>query len=237
MISVLIGARADLSLVDDRLFQIDRFLGFDWYAHAAWVNAQAAWFNEILRFCYQSYGLQAVILIPALFIRNHSDQGQRFVMVFYITGMITALIAPLIPAEAMYLHFHIDPASFPNAQPAAALLHAPEFIAMRNHTTDVLLYPGMGLVTFPSFHAAMAVILIYASIPMPLMRLWALPVNFGMILATPFHGGHYMIDVVAGLVIAFFAVWCAETILPPRSQASGVFLSQLGSEADKASPL
>ncbi len=233
MISILIGARANLPLADETLLRIDHFLGFDWYAHARWINEQPDWLNSFLRFCYQSYGMQAIILIPALFIRGHSDQGQRFVMTFYITGMITAVIATLIPAEAMYIHYNIDPSSFGHVEPAAALLHAPELMAMRNHTTNVLIYPGMGLVTFPSFHTTMAIILIYASIPLPLMRLWALPVNLGMILATPYHGGHYLIDLVAGFVIGFFGVWCAETILPPRSQASGLFLSQLGTEAEK----
>ncbi|MBY0407573.1 MAG: phosphatase PAP2 family protein, partial [Rickettsiales bacterium] len=232
MITVLLGARLGLPLTDDVLVKIDRFLGFDWYAHAEWLAEQPGWFNEFLKFCYQSYGMQAVILIPALFIRGHSDQGQRFVMVFFITGMITALFATLLPAEAMFIHFHVDPSLYPNMEPAAALLHERELNAMRNATTSVLVYPGMGIVTFPSFHTVMAIILMYASIPLPLMRLWAIPVNLGMIFSTPFHGGHYLIDVVAGLVIGFFGVYFAENILPPRSQEAGVFLNQLGSEAD-----
>lgn len=237
MVTVLMGARLNLPLVDDALLKTDHFLGFDWYAHAAWINQQPEWVNSLLKFAYQSYGMQAVILIPALFIRGHSDQGQRFVMVFYITGMITGILASLLPAEAMYIHYHIDPHTLGPVEPAAALLHAPELIAMRHHTTDVLVYPGMGLVTFPSFHTTMAIILIYASIPLPLMRLWALPLNLAMILATPYHGGHYLIDVMAGFVIGFFGIWCAETILPPRSQAPGIFLNQLGTEADTTPPV
>ncbi len=236
MITVLLGARLNLPMWDDTLFKIDHFLGFDWRAHAAWLNDAPHWFNETLKFAYQSYGMQAVILVPALFIRGHSDQGQRFVMVFFIAGMITAILASFIPAEAMFLHFHIDPSAYPNIEPAAALLHEPELLAMRNRTTDVLLYPGMGIVTFPSFHTAMAIILMYASIPLPLMRLWAIPLNLAMIISTPFNGGHYLIDVIAGLIIGFYAVYCAERILPPRSQAAGMFLAQLGNDADNAPP-
>lgn len=236
MVTILLGARLGLPLADDSLMKIDHFLGFDWYAHAQWLNDQPAWFNEFLKFCYQSYGLQAVILIPALFIRGHSDQGQRFVMVFFITGMITAFLASVIPAEAMYLHFHVDPTIYTHLEPAASILHEPELMAMRNRTSDVLVYPGMGLVTFPSFHTVMAIILIYASIPLPLMRLWAIPVNLGMIISTPFHGGHYLIDVMAGFIIGFVGVYCAETILPPRSQASGLFLNQLGTDTESSPP-
>ena len=236
MITLLLGARLNLPLTDDTLFKIDHFLGFDWNAHAAWLNDQPNWFNEFLKFCYQSYGLQAVILIPILFIRGHSDQGQRFVMVFLITGMITALLATLIPAEAMYLHYHIDPTMFKHVEPAASILHEPELMAMRNRTSDVLVYPGMGIVTFPSFHTVMAIILIYVSVPLPLMRLWAIPVNLGMIIATPFHGGHYLIDVIAGSLIGFFGVYCAEAILPPRSQEAGLFLNQLAKNTETDPP-
>lgn len=236
MVTLLLGARLNLPMTDETLYNIDRFLTFDWYAHARWLNEQPHWFNEFLKFCYQSYGMQAIILIPALFIRGHSDQGQRFVMVFFLSGMVTAILASLLPAEAMYMHFHLDPASYPNLEPAAAFLHRAELYAMRGHTTDNLVYPGMGIVTFPSFHTTMAILLIYASIPMPWMRLWAIPVNLGMIIATPFHGGHYLIDVIGGLIIGFACVYWAETILPPRSQDSSPWLDQLGTDTDNAPP-
>jgi membrane-associated phospholipid phosphatase len=236
MVTILIGSRLDLPLIDDTLVKIDHFLGFDWYAHAAWLNDQPHWFNKTLEFCYQSYGMQAVILVPALFIRGQSDQAQRFVMIFYITGMVTSLIATFLPAEAMYLHFHVDPAAYPNLNAAAARLHEPELLAMRHRTTDVLVYPGMGLVTFPSFHSTMAILLMYASISLPFMRLWAIPLNLGMIISTPFHGGHYLIDTIAGLIIGFYGVYWAERILPPRSQAASVLLNQLGSTADTRPP-
>lgn len=236
MIAVLLGARMNLPLIDDALMKIDHFLGFDWRHHAAWLNDQPAWFNAFLAFCYQSYGMQAVILVPALFIRRQSDQAQRFVMVFLFTGMVTALLSALLPAEAMFLHFGIDPAAYPNLEPAAALLHQPELLAMRHHTTNMLVYPGMGLVTFPSFHTSMGVILIYVAINLPLLRLVAIPLNLGMIFSTPFHGGHYLVDIIAGIVIAFIGIYGAERVLPPRSQAASALLNQLGSAAERTPP-
>lgn len=236
MMTLLLGARLDLPMIDDGLLAIDRFLGFDWRGHAQWLMQQPRWFNDFLRFCYQSYGMQAVILIPILFIRNHSDYAQRFVMAFYITGMMTAVIATFLPAEAMFAHFNIQPEEYPGLEAAAARLHLPELTAMRSHATDELLYPGMGIVTFPSFHTVMAVLLIYVSIPFRLVRWIAIPINIGMVVSTPYHGGHYLIDVIAGLVIAFIGIYLAERILPPRSQASGIFLTQLGNAADTAAP-
>jgi hypothetical protein len=236
MVTLLLGARLNLPMIDDALIAIDHFIGFDWREHAHWLYQQPAWFNDFLRFCYQSYGMQAVLLIPILFIKNQSDYGQRFVMAFYMTGMMTAIIATLLPAEAMFMHFNIQPEEYPGLEAAAARLHEPELTAMRARVTSEILYPGMGIVTFPSFHTVMAVLLIYVSIPFRLVRWIAIPINIGMIFATPFHGGHYLTDVIGGLVIAFLGIYWAERILPPRSQASGVFLTQMGNVTETGIP-
>jgi membrane-associated phospholipid phosphatase len=65
---------------------------------------------------------------------------------------------------------------------------------------------GGGIVTFPSMHAAIAVIYIYCA----RHRLWALlvlaPWNLMMLASTPTVGGHYLVDVIAGIAIALASI-------------------------------
>ena len=69
-----------------------------------------------------------------------------------------------------------------------------------------------GVVPFPSFHAATAVIYLWALWAVWWMRPVAIVANIGMLLATPYIGGHYFVDVFAGIGIAVTAIAAAGLI-------------------------
>jgi membrane-associated phospholipid phosphatase len=70
-----------------------------------------------------------------------------------------------------------------------------------------------GIITFPSFHAALGVIFMVGLWPVPVLRWIGAVVNGLMILATPIDGGHYFIDVFAGIVIAVLCLVAAPRIV------------------------
>ncbi len=59
-----------------------------------------------------------------------------------------------------------------------------------------------GVVTFPSFHTASAVFLIYVARRSPWTLCVSAPLNLTMIVATPLGGGHYLVDLLAGAAVA-----------------------------------
>jgi membrane-associated phospholipid phosphatase len=63
-----------------------------------------------------------------------------------------------------------------------------------------------GIVTFPSFHAAGAMLYLWALWTIRWMRPIALICNVLLLLSTPIDGGHYFIDVVAGVSLAILAI-------------------------------
>jgi len=69
-----------------------------------------------------------------------------------------------------------------------------------------------GIITFPSLHAALAVIPIVALWPIPRLRWLILALNIVMLAATPIDGSHYFIDVIAGIVVAAIAVLTAGAL-------------------------
>jgi hypothetical protein len=70
----------------------------------------------------------------------------------------------------------------------------------------------VGIVTFPSFHAAAAVLYLWALWCVWWMRPLALLANGAMLLATPIGGGHYFVDVFAGMAVAVLAIAAALRI-------------------------
>ncbi len=78
--------------------------------------------------------------------------------------------------------------------------HIDDLVQSRNGLWTTLDFTKVnGIVTFPSFHAIFAVIFTYV---VRQVR-WALaiiaPLNAVMLLSTPIVGGHYLVDVVAGI--------------------------------------
>lgn len=72
-----------------------------------------------------------------------------------------------------------------------------------------------GIITFPSMHASIALIMALAAWPILVLRWIFLTVNVIMVVSTPVDGGHYFIDVVAGLAIAA-AGWVAASAIVER---------------------
>jgi membrane-associated phospholipid phosphatase len=63
-----------------------------------------------------------------------------------------------------------------------------------------------GIVTFPSFHAAAAILYLWALWANSWMRVIALICNALLLLSTPIDGGHYFIDVIAGVSLAILSI-------------------------------
>ena len=63
-----------------------------------------------------------------------------------------------------------------------------------------------GLITFPSFHTAGALMFIWALRTVPYVRWPSITLNVALIVATPVDGAHYFIDLVGGAAVAFAAI-------------------------------
>jgi membrane-associated phospholipid phosphatase len=88
-----------------------------------------------------------------------------------------------------------------------ASLHVPEIMGQRDGTIiNISRLAPTGLVTFPSFHAAGAVLLAWAVSHIPYLRLPGLLLSILMLAATPLHGSHFLTDVLAGMILAALSI-------------------------------
>jgi membrane-associated phospholipid phosphatase len=69
-----------------------------------------------------------------------------------------------------------------------------------------------GLITFPSFHTTLAVLFVAALREHRLALVIGAVVNGLMLLSIPSEGGHYLVDVFAGALVAAVAIWAASRI-------------------------
>jgi hypothetical protein len=210
-VGTYISAYMSMPLVDEKLIAIDAMLGFDWRNYMLLIDS-TPWLANVLTFAYDSTAAQMVILLSLLFFQ-HSAHAQRVYIVLLFSGALTIILSGLFPAVGAYIFYHYDSTVMPSI-PASARIHEEFFMALYHHTIDTITHPNAGVVTFPSFHTVFAVVLFYASLPYKWLRFPSFALNALMIAATPFNGGHYLADIIGGIIITVMGIYIAERILP-----------------------
>lgn len=201
---------------DAALHRLDLALGLDWVAWLGWLDRHA-WLAPLLTFAYNSYMFQGLILTLVLCFSGHAMAARSMILAMLVAGAVTVVISGLLPALSTFEYLKLSPADYPNLRPAAAFIHLRDLLAL--HAGDAFVFDTtrtQGIITFPSYHAALALILLFAGWSHPLLRWPFVVLNIGMIVATPIDGGHYFVDVFAGLGIACVAHVVARRVLAPR---------------------
>jgi hypothetical protein len=216
-----IVASANFPLVDAPLMALDRALGLDWMAQFNFIYSHHA-----LLYCtvlaYGMIGWQVFGVPIVLGATRRYRRLQEFTLAFAVALVVTTVISVFTPAMGTYdfLHVTTDPNIF---TPGAYLDQLKDLPMVRDGSLRHLeLMKLTGIVTFPSFHAATAALYLWAFWPVRWFRPVAVVANVGMLLATPLGGGHYFIDVFAGIAVAAAAIiaaqWIAGLLTRPAPQ-------------------
>jgi len=199
-------ARTNLPLCDTALISLDQAVGIDWRSFVNFMMNQQA-LMLVLNVAYASLHYQCPLLLPLLFLVGQHDEGMQFALAWSISLAATVLIFPFAPALGGYLHYQLDPKDFPEVRVVAAWLFASPFQAVRDGSLNVLDLSTLdGIITFPSFHAAAAVLMGWRWFAVPLLRWPMLLLNILMLMSAVPVGGHYIVDVIAGSLLAILAI-------------------------------
>ena len=190
-----LAASANLPLQDHAFDAIDRALGLDWLGLLSWMNSQSA-MHPLFLVPYLSFTVQASITVLVLAVSNRLLQLRTFMLAFMLSAIVCIAISAIVPAEGAWGFYGLTPADYPAIVPATRELHLPIFHGLRDGSLRT--FAGMtseGIITFPSFHAALSIIFMVGLWPVPVLRWIGAVVNGLMIMSTPIDGGHYFIDV------------------------------------------
>ncbi|MGB9427438.1 MAG: phosphatase PAP2 family protein, partial [Methylocella sp.] len=193
---------------DGALANADRALGLNWLEMYQWLTRHPA-IEASARAVYMSLGPQMLILLFALELLGHHNQARALLLWFMVSAIATVGIGVLIPAAGPVVYYHLPV--------AATTGYVSQWADLRNGTLRTINpLNNQGLVVFPSFHASLAVLCACAAWPLRILRYPLLALNLLIILSSPAMGGHYFIDIFAGIILA------ALTISLPGRISSGV---------------
>jgi hypothetical protein len=214
-----LAASANLPLRDDAFDAVDRALGLDWMALLAWMNYQPMLY-AVLRPIYLSLTLQMTLVVLCLAFSGRLLWLRIYMLTFIFAALATIALSVVLPAAGVWPHYGLTAAISPHIMPAVDTSW-PVFDGLRDGSVRALVATGSeGIITFPSLHAALAVILIVALWPMPVLRWVVLGLNIVMLAATPIDGSHYFIDVFAGIAVAILSLAAARMIAARADDAS-----------------
>jgi membrane-associated phospholipid phosphatase len=225
------AAAVKFPYVDADLYAIDNALGFNRHAYLKFF-ADRPWLSRIVEFAYFSMLPQFALVPVVMFFAKQFERVQRMTIAVAIALLITVLVSVFTPSLTAFVHVDM-----PEMANVPANLYTPEATmeALRAGTMrSVALNQLEGLISFPSFHTAAALIFIWTLHTVRYVSWAGVPLNLALIVATPTVGAHYFIDVVGGVVVAFAAI-TASHLLCRRAKADE-FSIMPGLEPDLAQP-
>jgi len=197
--------------IDQWLAAADYLMGFDWPNIIIWAQSKPI-FSLILLLAYSSVLLQIVIVIIYLSFTDRVRQLTEFNDVFIITGLVTIIASGFFPVAGpgKYYHdlVHVDLSRISQLEP------------LRDGTLRTIDLSNLqGLVSMPSFHTIMAILLIYAMRRTKVQWIFLI-LNIVVLVATPICGEHYLADMIGGVITVVLVIASWNFVASMRDRAS-----------------
>ena len=206
-----LAASTNLPLQDHLFDTVDRALGLDWRGMLNWINGLPVVY-EAMRPIYLSLTLQIVTALLCLAFTGRLLGLRIFILSFILAALVSIAISALLPAAGVWPYYALTATDSPHLTPVASTSWS-VFYGLRDGSFRALTAIGSeGIISFPSLHAALALILIIVIWPIPLLRWLILALNVAMLASTPIEGSHYFSDVLAGLGVAALCLFAARKI-------------------------
>jgi membrane-associated phospholipid phosphatase len=208
------AARSGLPLQDAALVHMDRLIGIDGGAIISFVQRHPGF----EAFSISSYGLMpwmvfAAVLIPPMF--GQLRRAKEYLLATIMASALAAFILALNPVVGPWAGFDFHP--YWNqawyTHELNSLRSVDPFTANPDYTC--------GLITFPSFHVALAVLGVFALWPFRWLRILALVVAALIAIATVTTGWHYASDGIGGIAIAAIGIALARRFVDGRKAGIG----------------
>lgn len=192
--------------IDATLVRIDAWLGYSWPALCAWI-AGYPWLNTALRTVYLLTLAQLFVAFMVLGMSLDRRRLHAGSLAMVVAAIAVIFCWAMFPSGGASAYWTLAPEIDRAVQPVVnseygALLYRLYADGVRN--IDALQVTG--LIGFPSFHTVMGLMSLIAIWPYRAFRLTLLLLNAMLAPAILIHGGHNLVDVFAGAIIAV-AAW------------------------------
>jgi membrane-associated phospholipid phosphatase len=193
ILASIIAAAHNHALVDDALAWSDTNVFHLSYGRVTAALTSMPGAKPVLGFIYATLDYQPLLLIPLLVAVGQDTRAWQFIVAWCIAMIICVALSLFLPAHGNPPHLGM------------AVFDAARDGTLRDLDETVF----TGIVMFPSFHAAGAVLLAWGSSSIRAIRMPMIGFNVAVIVSAVPIGGHYITDIVGGIGLAAIAIWAA----------------------------
>ncbi|WP_293985750.1 phosphatase PAP2 family protein [Sphingobium sp.] len=194
---------------------IDRALGYDWQHYVRFV-AVRPWLRTLDGISYASILWQPALICFVLSLRNQERRLVVYQVATFVALVLAVAIFAIAPVTTAWVHGVVV---MPEIQqldlPVASGGWVHKLVALRAGQERMVAWGvDARIIGFPSFHCAAALLNGWALARERAIRPMAIALNAAMIAATPLLGGHYLVDLIGGSVLALASVVLANSVYP-----------------------
>lgn len=201
-----------LPLQDGLLMRYDQALGFDWLDWRDKVASQPV-VHLVLSCAYGSLMPQIVLSCLLLPARRMTERCADLILMVAATLMLTMMVSAFFPVLGPWATFE-----------GGDIRYLPHVQMLRAPGPWHFDFPDMeGIVTMPSYHTVLALLFIYAYRGMGAVGWVVAGLNALMLLSIPSIGGHYLVDMIVGSMIAGLCI-LAFRVAPRLRRSSRLWL-------------
>lgn len=137
-----------------------------------------------------------------------------FLTAWGVALIITLAIWSLTPAVSTFPYYGVPRSALPHMVSRLPWAVHDVVLPIRAGTLrSIDLNTFIGVISFPSFHAAGATILGWAMLRTRLLWLPFALLNIGVTASALVDGGHYLVDLIAGCGVACLSIWLAKALI------------------------
>ena len=198
------------TLRDDWFAALDSRLGFDWRSYTAFVLNN----DWLRRASLVLYLLTPPLVGVALYracARREFAHASEIVATVILGGILCVLLSGIVPSVGASGYLVTDPGFYQDWVVVFTSDYKETFFQLRNGAgLEVLLLRPWALIAFPSYHAALCLLVIRAFRGSGATGWVILALNLGTLASLPVQGGHYLSDALGGLAVGAVAWWAVR---------------------------
>lgn len=208
-----LATATDWPLMDAYLARADSAFGFNAIGMVSAINEHPL-LPRLLKISYDSLIYQSIAIPIVLAVFAPPARLYEFVALFCVSGLMACVGMAFVPAAGT-VDFYQPADNIRGYFGEGATGYLPTLHALRS-LAPYQITQLYGLVTFPSFHTVLAVIFTYVSRGRWYVLLPMIALNVLLIVGTIPEGGHYLIDVIAGALIAVASIYAVRFFATKR---------------------
>jgi len=199
--------------IDTLLVQVDAVFGYHW-PDMVHFGAEHPVFNTIVKFAYLSTMPQLALLVIVLGLTGRVRMLHVLLVGVTITATASIVFWGFFPTHGASSLFTLPKDVELAADPVVSTAYGREIMLLAREGPGFLT-PGevKGLIGFPSYHAVLAFLAVYAARPLRWLFPIYLVVNILILPGTLMHGGHHLVDVPGGLVLFLVGIYLTEKVV------------------------